>query len=358
MRYRNGAEVRGFDAEARFEPSRLALLDRFAQLTLAAADEAVRDSGVVFTPELRRATAIVTGSSLGGQATQEQAYETFYKNNGRVHPLGVPRTMANAGASHIAITYGVTGPAYTVSTACASSNHAIGQAFRMVRSGEAEIAIAGGGEAPFAPGHLAAWDSMRVVSSDTCRPFCLERKGMILGEGAAILILEPLERAQARGARVYAEVAGLGMSTDAHHIMQPSAEGEALALLAALEDAGARAEDVGYINAHGTGTIANDASETAAIRRVFGERADRIAVSATKSMHGHALGASGALEAVATVLALESGVLPPTANFGTRDPKCDLDLVVGAAREAKVELALSNSFAFGGMNAVLAFRRA
>ncbi|HEX9760617.1 MAG TPA: beta-ketoacyl-[acyl-carrier-protein] synthase family protein, partial [Candidatus Acidoferrales bacterium] len=276
---------------------------------------------------------------------------------GRIHPLSIPRTMANAGASHISMEFGLTGPAYTVSTACSSSNHAIGLALRMVQHGEAEVALAGGGEAPFTVGMLKAWEAMRVISPDTCRPFSKGRKGMILGEGAAMLVLEPLEAAQARGAQVYAELAGCGMSSDAHHITQPLPEGAAAAIRAALRDAGMAPEQVSYINAHGTGTPANDAAETRAIRAVFGAHADRLAVSSTKSLHGHALGAAGALEAVATLLALREGVLPPTINFTEPDPECDLDVVPNQARAAAVECALSNSFAFGGLNAVLAFRQ-
>jgi nodulation protein E len=220
------------------------------------------------------------------------------------------------------------------------------------------VAITGGSETPFSFGFLKAWEAMRVVAPDTCRPFSRDRRGLILGEGAATLVLEPLERAQARGAHVYAEIAGFGMSSDAGHITTPSIEGPARAMEAALRDAGIKPEEVGYINAHGTGTPNNDATETRAIRQVFGANADKLAVSSTKSMHGHALGAAGALEAVATVLALHHCVLPPTANFTTPDPECDLDVVPNRARRADMEYALSNSFAFGGLNAVLAFRLA
>jgi nodulation protein E len=265
--------------------------------------------------------------------------------------------MANAGASHISMEFGITGPSYTISTACSSSSHAIGQAFWMVRSGAAPLAITGGSEAPFSFGLLKAWEALRVVSPDTCRPFSKDRKGMILGEGGAMLVLEPLEAARARGARIYAEIAGFGMSSDACHITQPSAEGAARAMRAAVCDAHLMPEVVGYINAHGTGTPANDFTETAAIRAVFGPHADRLAVSSTKSMHGHALGAAGALEALAAILALRYGFLPPTANYNEPDPQCDLDVVPNVARRADIEYALSNSFAFGGLNAVLLFRR-
>jgi nodulation protein E len=253
--------------------------------------------------------------------------------------------------------FSITGPSYTISTACSSAAHAIGQAFWMIRSGAAPLAITGGSEAPFSFGILKAWEAMRVVSPDTCRPFSKDRRGMVLGEGAGMLILEPMEAARARGARIYGEVVGFGMSADAAHITQPSAEGAARAMRAALGDSGLQPDEIGYINAHGTGTAANDPTETAAIRAVFGKHAEKLAISSTKSMHGHALGAAAALEAAGTVLALRDGVLPPTANYNEPDPDCDLDVIPNQARQAQVECALSSSFAFGGLNAVLAFRR-
>jgi nodulation protein E len=227
----------------------------------------------------------------------------------------------------------------------------------MVRTGAADLAITGGSEAPFSFGILKAWEAMRVVSPETCRPFSKDRRGMILGEGAAMFVLEPLDAALARGARIHAEIVGIGMSADACHITQPSVDGAARAMRAALRDAGLAPEQIGYINGHGTATQANDIAETAAIRAVFGPHADRLAVSSTKSMHGHALGAAAALECLATVTALRDGILPPTANFSQPDPECDLDVVPNVAREAQVEYALSNSFAFGGLNAVLALRK-
>ena len=354
----NGAEVRNYAPEQYFDPKERALLDRFAQFGVIAAREAIAGAGVAWTDELRETTAIVTGSCVGGQTTEDDGFVNLYRNNiPRVNPLTIPRTMANAAASRISLETGVVGPTYTISTACSSSNHAIGQAFWMVRSGAAEMAITGGSEAVFSMGFLKAWEAMRVVSPDTCRPFSKDRRGMILGEGGAMLVLEPLDAAVARGARIHAEILGFGMSSDASHITQPSAEGAARAMRAALRDGGLQPEQIGYINAHGTGTAANDISETAAIRAVFGAHVDRLAVSSTKSMHGHALGAAAALECLATVLALRDGVLPPTANFNERDPDCDLDVIPNTAREAQVEWALSNSFAFGGLNAVLALRR-
>jgi nodulation protein E len=252
--------------------------------------------------------------------------------------------------------FGITGPSFTISTACASASHAIGQAYWMVRSGAAPLVITGGSEAPFSFGILKAWEAMRVVSPDTCRPFSKDRHGMILGEGAAMLVLEPLEAARARGARIHAELVGFGMSADASHITQPSPEGAARAMRAALRDAALSPEQIGYINAHGTGTQANDVSESAAIHAVFGAHVKDLPVSSTKSMHGHALGAGGALECLASIVALRDGILPPTANFNEPDPDCDLDVIPNQPRRAQIEYALSNSFAFGGLNAVLALR--
>jgi len=358
LRFQNGAEVRGYNAENYFDFKQAGFLDRFAQFALIAAREAVRDAGIEWTERLRERTAIVTGACVGGQSTQDSGFVDLYRHGrGRVNPLTIPKTMANAGASYISMEFGLTGPAFTISTACSSSNHAIGNAFWLVRQGLAEAALTGGSEAPFSMGLLKAWEALRVVSPDTCRPFAKNRNGMILGEGGAMLVLEPLEAARARGGRIYAEIAGFGMSADAHHITQPSVEGPVRAMSAALADAGAPPEAVGYINAHGTGTPSNDPTEARAIHSVFGPRASEMPVSSTKSMHGHGLGAAGAIEAVATALALRNGLLPPTANFTGPDPECDLFVIPNVARRAEVEYALSNSFAFGGLNAVLVLRR-
>jgi nodulation protein E len=359
LRFQNGAEVHGYTHTPYFDDRRADFIDRFAQFAVIAAREAVQDAGIEWTPELKSNAAIVTGSCVGGQTAEDLGFWQVYKlGQNRVHPLTIPKTMANAGASHISMEFGITGPAFTISTACSSAAHAIGQAYWMVRSGQTDLAITGGSEAPFSFGILKAWEAMRVVSPETCRPFSKDRKGMVLGEGSGMLVLEPLEAALARGAHIHAEIRGFGMSSDACHITQPSSEGAARAMQAALRDAGIAPEAVGYINAHGTGTLANDATETAAIRSVFGGHADRLAVSSTKSMHGHALGAAAALECLATVLALRDGVLPPTANYNERDPDCDLDVIPNQARQAQVEWAMSNSFAFGGLNAVLVLQKA
>ncbi|HUA62226.1 MAG TPA: beta-ketoacyl-[acyl-carrier-protein] synthase family protein [Verrucomicrobiae bacterium] len=357
LRFSNGAEVRDYSHQPYFDDRRADFLDRFSQFAVIAAREAVAGAGIEWTPELREGAAIVTGSCVGGQSTEDIGFHDVYKNGlNRVHPLTIPKTMANAGASHISMEFGITGPSFTISTACSSAAHAIGQAYWMVRSGITDLAITGGSEAPFSFGILKAWEAMRVVSPDTCRPFSKDRRGMVLGEGAAMMTLEPLDRARARGAAILAEVVGFGMSADACHITQPSAEGAARAMRAALRDGGLSPEQIGYINAHGTGTVANDVTETSAIKTVFGAHAGKLAVSSTKSMHGHALGAAAALECLATVLGMRSGVLPPTANFNQPDPECDLDVIANQARPASVEYALSNSFAFGGLNAVLALR--
>lgn len=357
VRFKNGAAVLGYDPEAHFSRKVISFMDRFAQFTVIATREALAQAKVEWTEDLRERAAIITGTCMGGRFTEEAGYwELFHHGRSRVHPLTIPLGMSNAGASHISMEFGLHGPAFTISTACSSSAHAIGHALWMVRSGAAPMALAGGGEAPLFVGGLKAWEAMRVVSPDTCRPFSANRSGMILGEGAAMMVIEPLESALARGATPLAELVGFGMSADACHVTQPSAEGAARAMRSALRDANLAPDQIGYINAHGTATEANDRMEATAIRDVFGSRASELPVSSTKSMHGHTLGAAGAIEAVATVLALQQGVLPPTANFTELDPQCELDVIPNQSRAVQAEAALSQSFAFGGLNAVLAFR--
>jgi len=359
VRFKNAAIVHGYNPDDYFHDKTVAFMDRFAQFSVIAAREAVEHSGVEWTDDLRERTAIITGSCIGGRVAEEVGYwNLFHLNKNRVHPLTIPLGMANSGASQVSMEFGIHGPTFTFSTACSSSGHALGHAFWMVRSGAAPMAIAGGADAPVYYGNMKAWEAMRVVSPDTCRPFSKDRAGMILGEGAAMLVLEPLEAALARGATPIAEIIGFGMSSDASHITQPLAEGAARAIRGALNDAGLTPEQIGYINAHGTGTEANDKMECAAIRSVFGTHADKLQISSTKSMHGHTLGAAGAIESAATAFSLQRGILPPTANFTQPDPDCDLDVIPNQARTASVEHALSTSFAFGGLNAVLAFRAA
>jgi nodulation protein E len=350
--------VRGYLPEQCFDAKRLNLLDRFSQFAVLASREAVADAGLDFSNGRGNSAAVVLGTGTAGKTTDDEAYyQLYWEKRPRISPLVIPRQMASSATSQLTMEHGITGPAFAVSSACSSSNHAIAQALFMVRSGMAETALAGGSEACFTYGTLKAWESMRVMAPDTCRPFSRDRRGMVLGEGSAVLVLEPLEAAQQRGARIYAELAGAGMSSDAGHITLPCEHGAARAMEAALNDAQLNAADVDYISAHGTGTPANDSTETRAIHSVFGEHSRKLAVSSTKSMHGHALGASGALELAATALAIHHGIAPPTANFSEPDPECDLDVLPNQAREMPIRAALSNSFAFGGLNAVLAMRR-
>ncbi|MGA8029157.1 MAG: beta-ketoacyl-[acyl-carrier-protein] synthase family protein [Bryobacteraceae bacterium] len=357
-KFQNGAQARDFRPLDHFTEKDLVMLERFAQLATVAAREAVAQSGLKFNGELADRSAIITGTSVGGQFSEEDGYIRLYReNNPRVAPLTIPRTMSNAGASRISLEFGIHGPTYTISTACSSSNHALGQAFWMVRSGQITAAIAGGSEAVFAEGLLRAWEAMRVVSPDLCRPFSADRRGLSLGEGAGMLVLEEWEHAKARGIKAIGEIIGFGMSSDGHHITQPCVEGPAKAMEWALRDAAIAPEHVDYVNAHGTGTPANDRTETEAIRAVFGRKADSLLVSSTKSMHGHTLGAAGAIEAIATLLALQNSLVPPTANFTHPDPACNLDVVPNQARPAQIQTAISNTFAFGGLNATLVMRR-
>ncbi len=353
------AEVRGYDPLKFFEQKRLGILDRVSQFALIAAREAVAQSGLSFRDDgLGERTACIVGTGVGGENTHNEQSRRFYaENNPRVHPLTIVRMMANAPTSQITMEYGVTGPSFAVVSACASANHAMSQAFEMIRSGKADFAITGGTEACITVTTVKAWEAVRVTADDTCRPFSKQRRGMVLGEGAGIFVLEELEHARKRGATILAEFIGYGMSADAGDIVMPSETGAARAISGALNDAKLNPSDVGYINAHGTATPANDPTETRALRRVFGAAADALTVSSTKSMHGHALGAAGAIELVAVVGALREGVIPPTANFIDPDPECDLDYVPNTAREKSVDAALSNSFAFGGLNSVIALKR-
>lgn len=357
LRFQYGAEIDGFVPEQHFEPSRCDLMDRFTQYAVVAAREAFQSAAWNLPLADPESVAIVTGTAQGGQITQDRAFRDLYANGRpRPHPFTIPVAMSNAGASHISSEFGITGPCFTVSTACASSTHAIGQAFWLVRSGAVRAAITGGSEAPFSNAQLRAWESMRVISPETCRPFSRDRRGMILGEGAAMFVLERLDVALTRNAEILAEIVGFSMSADAGHITMPSSDGAARAIHAALRDADVAPESVSYINAHGTGTLANDPAEVAAIHKIFGRPA-QLLVSSTKSMHGHALGAAGALEAFAAIMALREQIAPPTVNFTEPDPECDIDCVPNQARPFQGDFALSNSFAFGGLNGSLLFRR-
>jgi nodulation protein E len=355
LRFTQSAAVKDFDPRQHLDSGIVTATDRTTQFAIVAARQAAVESQLTshHTPEK---IAIIVGCACGGRQSEETETIKLYARDARVHPLTVIRTMASAGASNISIDQKITGPTLNISTACSSGTHAIGLAFQMVRSGMVDAAIAGGHEAPLTFGFLRAWDSMRVVSPTQCRPFSADRDGMTIGEGAAMLTLETLASAQARNAHIYAEIVGFGFSADASHITQPLADGAASAMRQAIADANATPEDVGYISAHGTGTQANDSTEAAAIHQVFGSHASQIPVSSTKSLHGHSIGASGALEALATVLALHENLLPANTGVTEIDPTLDLDIILGSPRKATPKLALSNSLAFGGLNAVLAVR--
>ena len=353
---RVAAEVRGLDMTDHFTSRQLPMLDRTSQLGLIAARQAMAQAG------LRKGdvadAAVIFGAGIG-QETFDQSYLQLYgQGSPRVHPFTVPRIMPNAAASHVSIEFGIQGPCYAVATACASSNHAIGQAAHMIRSGMVDVAVAGGADASVVVGVMKGWEALRVLSPGGCRPFSRDRDGLTIGEGAGVLVLEAAEHAAARGAVPLMEIAGFGMSADGADITAPNAGGAARAMRAALKDARCAPEQVGYVNAHGTGTRLNDKTEVAALRSVFGPALDRIPVSSSKSMIGHCMTAGGALEAIATAMALQEGVLPPTAGFTGADPDCDVDCVPNQSRPATVEVAMSNAFAFGGLNAVLVVRRA
>jgi nodulation protein E len=351
------AELKGFTPEDYLDKKVLSMADRVSVLALVAAGEAIADAGISFEGGLGAETAVILGTGVGGMKTVDENFHRLYAEDAkRLHPFVIPKLMANAPASQITMMHKITGPAWSIASACSSANHAMGNAFHMVRNGQVRAAVTGGTESCITLGTMRGWEALRVMAPDSCRPFTKDRKGMIIGEGSGIIVLERLEDAQARGAKIYAEIAGFGMSSDAGDLVAPSMLGAAAAIRGALTDAGLNAEDVDYINAHGTATPANDPTETAAIKHVLGDHAAKIGVSSTKAMHGHALGAAGALELIASLGAFE-GVIPPTINFTEADPECDLDYVPNVAREVRVNALLSNSFAFGGLNAVLALRR-
>ena len=355
---RIGGQVHGFEAEGRFNRQQMSLYDRFTQFTLTAAKEAIQQSGLEFHGELSQKSGVVLGTAGGGVSTWDDNYRSVYEaGKNRVHPFVVPKLMNNAAASHVSMEHNLKGPSFTVSTACASSNHAVAQAFQMVRSGMSPVMVTGGSESMLCFGGVKAWEGLRVMSRDACRPFSANRNGMVQGEGAGIFVFEEYEHARARGADIICEVIGFAMSSDAADIVMPSKQGAARAIAGALQDARLNPEDVAYINAHGTGTAANDKTECAAVADVFGPHADNLMMSSTKSMHGHLIGGTGAVELLACIMALRDGIVAPTIGYEEPDPECALDVVPNTAREAKVDVALSNAFAFGGLNAVLALRK-
>jgi nodulation protein E len=351
-------EVKGFEPAAHFESSQLPLIDRVSQFAVVAARQAVSQSGLVLRDELAERTAAIIGTGSGGHTTVDESFHRLYATGAaRLHPLTIPKAMISAPASQVSMYCGVKGPVFSVSSACASATHAIGQAFHMVRSGSVTCALTGGTEASITFGAMKGWEAMRIMSPDTCRPFSKDRKGMLIGEGAAIVVLETLDHARNRGADILAEIAGFGMSADSKDLTAPDVNGMTRAIIAALADAALPPDMIDYVNAHGTGTTANDLAETVALHQSFGAHARQLAVSSTKSVIGHTLGAAGALEFVATIMAIREGVVPPTMNYIGADPECDLDYVPNEARRMSVRAILNNSFAFGGLNAVLAARQ-
>ena len=355
---RIGGQVRDFEADGRFNRQQMTLYDRFTQFTLIAAKEAIDQSGITFSGQLAAQSGVVLGTAGGGVSTWDDNYRSVYEDGkNRVHPFVVPKLMNNAAASHVSMEHNLKGPSFTVSTACASSNHAMAQAFAMVRSGMAPVMVTGGSESMLCFGGVKAWEGLRVMSRDACRPFSANRNGMVQGEGAGVFVFEEYAHAKKRGAEILAEVAGFAMSSDAADIVMPSKQGAARAIAGALRDARLNPEDVCYINAHGTGTAANDKTECAAVADVFGAHADHLMISSTKSMHGHLIGGTGAVELLACIMSLREGVIAPTIGYEEPDPECALDVVPNIAREARVDATLSNAFAFGGLNAVLALKK-
>ena len=355
---RIGGQVKDYDPEQKFNRQQISLYDRFTQFTLIAADEAMQQSGLTLTGELAAKSGVVLGTAGGGVSTWDDNYRSVYEDGkNRVHPFVVPKLMNNAAASHVSMAYNLKGPSFTVSTACASSNHAMAQAFQMVRSGMAPVMLTGGSESMLCFGGVKAWEGLRVMSRDACRPFSANRNGMVQGEGAGIFVFEEFEHAKSRGADILAEVVGFAMTSDASDIVMPSKQGAARAIKGALQDARLNPEVVGYVNAHGTGTAANDRTECAAVADAFGAHADNLMMSSTKSMHGHLIGGTGAVELLACIMALRDGVVAPTIGYEEYDPDCNLDVVPNEARDADVSVAISNAFAFGGLNAVIALKR-
>ena len=354
-----GGQIRGYRPEEHFSRQELSLYDPFCQFALLAAREAMASAGLDIGEALPERAGVVLGTSGGGLQTQDENYRLVYQEGkNRVHPFVVPRLMNSSAAAHVSMAWNLQGPSYTVATACASSNHAMGQAMMLIRAGLADVVLTGGSESMLCFGGIKAWEGLRVMSRDGCRPFSLNRNGMVQGEGAAVFVFEDYDHARARGATILAEVTGFAMTSDATDIVTPNQKGAERAMRGALRDAGLAPEDIGYINAHGTGTAVNDRTECAAVRAVFGAHADDLLISSTKSMHGHLIGGTGAVELLACLMAVRDGVIAPTINYDEPDPDCDLDVVPNVEREREVEAAMSNAFAFGGMNAVLIVRRA
>ena len=359
LRVQIACQVRDFDPKARIKNRLLLLADRYSLFAGAAAAEAFAESKLEVPLADGDRSACIIGTGAGGFGTVEQAYkQLLIKNRLGNDPLMLLKFMSSSAAAHVGIDYGIKGPTFSTASACATANHAIGLMFRFIREGLVDVGIAGASEASLNYGSLKSWQALRVLSPDGCFPFSKKRNGTVLAEGAGLLVMEELGHARARGAKILAEVKGFGMASDAKDMLNPDLEGPKKAMRQALEDAKLCPSDIDYLNAHGTGTTLNDVNETRAIKEVFGNAAAKLAVSSTKSMHGHLLGASGGVEAVACVKAIEEGFIPATIGLSEPDPQCDLDYVPNIGRAKKVGHAMSNSFAFGGLNAVLVFGKA
>lgn len=356
---KTGAVMRDFVPESEFSSSELTLMDRSTLFALLSAREAVAESGLSGSNGLGPRAAVIVGIGSGSIGTLDDCFRAHLVQKKRLSPFTVPKIMANAPAAHISLAFGITGPAFSVASACASSAYAIGVGMQLIRAGAVDVALVGGTEACLVDGNLRGWEALRVLSPDTCRPFSKGRRGLVLGEGAGMLVLESLDHARKRNATLLGELTGCAMNSDAHHILSPSQHGQAQAIRDCLRDAALDPAQLAYVNAHGTATAANDVTETRALRDALGSEADRLQVSSTKSMHGHTLGAGGAIEVLAALVALQERFAPPTMNFTEPDPDCDLNYVPNEAQTLRCgHSALSNSFAFGGHNAVIAMRSA
>ncbi len=353
-----GGQIHSYNPAEFFSRQEISIYDKFTQFAILSAKEAVEQSGIIFDEQLAPEIGVILGSAGGGLQTQDDSYRQVYQEGkNRVHPFIVPKLMSNAAASHLSIKYNAQGPSFTVSSACASSNHAMGQAYKMIKYGDLKVALTGGSESMLCFGGIKAWEGLRVMSQNACRPFCAKRDGMVQGEGAAVFVFENYEYAKSRDANIIAEIVGFSMTSDASDIVRPDSRGATRAMKNLLIDACLNPEEIQYINAHGTGTVLNDRSECKAIKNVFNQSLKKLMVSSTKSMHGHIIGGTGAIELLACIMAVTENIVPPTINYLEKDKDCDIDVVPNTARDKKVNIAMSNAFAFGGLNAIIAVKK-
>jgi len=359
MRYTRGGQIKGYDEKDHWTRMQIAIFDRFTQLNILAAREAVEQSGLEFDGELAEEAGIIMGNGSGGAETWERTYHNYFASDNpkrRANPFIIPRVMGNAPVCHISMEHNIKGPSFTVTSGCASANHAMTQAFHMVKYGMAPVMLTGGSEAILNLSGMKAWEGLRVVSPGYCRPFSLGRQGIVHGEGAGVFVFEEYEHAKSRGANIICEVLGAACTADSSDLVMPEVSGLIRSMEKCLKDASINPDQVDYINAHGTGTVPNDRTEIDAIKQTFGDHAHKLSVSSTKSMHGHCIGGTGAVELLAAIMAVNDGIIAPTINYEEPDPECDLDVVPNTAKEKKVNVAISNNFAFGGLNSTIAIR--